>query len=303
MKVLVIGGNGFIGSHLVTALRMRGDEVAVLDRFPPRSDIDWHEVRYYLGDFYDRAILDKVLPGIDQVYHLASSTVPGSADADPVADIQGNLLGTHELLAAMRSHGARRLCYFSSGGTVYGNPDRVPVAESHPLRPISSYGIVKVAVEQYLTMFQRQGWLDPVIIRPSNPYGPRQSTSGIQGAIASFLGKAKDGGIVNIWGDGTVIRDYIYVDDLVELAIKAARQNINCTVNAGSGEGHSLNDICALIRAVTKLELPVEFQPGRAFDVKQIVLDVSAARRLFEWCPRTALADGIACTWNSLHSN
>jgi UDP-glucose 4-epimerase len=303
MNVLVIGGNGFIGSRLVQGLRARGDRVRVLDRFPSRADVDWSGIDYHVGDFHDEAVLEQVLPGIDQVYHLASCTVPSTADADPVADIQGNLIGTHRLLAAMRGRGVRRLCYFSSGGTVYGNPDHVPVPESHPLRPISSYGIVKVAVEHYLDAYARQGWLDPVIVRPSNPYGPGQPTGGIQGAVAVFLGKALAGEGAQIWGDGEAIRDYIYIDDLVELTIRASNSGRNGTFNAGSGVGTSLNELCACIRDATGRELPVEYRPGRAFDVRAVVLDVNLAHELLAWVPQVDIRSGIRKTWQALSAN
>jgi UDP-glucose 4-epimerase len=137
MSALVIGGNGFIGSRLVAALRTRGEETAVLDRFPARTDMDWAGVRYFQGDFHDADVLEQALQDVDSVYHLASCTVPSTADADPIADIEGNLIGTHRLLEAMRVRGVRRLCYFSSGERC-SNPDTLPVPETHALRPISS---------------------------------------------------------------------------------------------------------------------------------------------------------------------
>jgi len=300
MKVLVIGGNGFIGSRLVRSLRDRGDQVLVLDRYPARGDVDWTGVEYHTGDFHDDRLLQELLPGTDTVYHLASCTVPSTADSDPVGDIQGNLLGTHALLTAMRESGVRRLCYFSSGGTVYGNPDMVPVPEGHPLRPISSYGIVKVAIEQYLGMFERQGWLDPVIIRPSNPYGPGQALGGIQGAVGVFLGKVLAGEPVQIWGNGEIVRDYVYIDDMIELAILAADSSHNAAFNAGSGTGSSLNTLCDAIRRVTGREVTVDYLAGRPFDVRAVVLDVTHARQQLGWLPRTDLEAGVRLTLQAL---
>ncbi|WP_171885055.1 NAD-dependent epimerase/dehydratase family protein [Serratia marcescens] len=300
MSALVIGGNGFIGSRLVAALRTRGEETAVLDRFPARTDMDWAGVRYFQGDFHDADVLGQALQDVDSVYHLASCTVPSTADADPIADIEGNLIGTHRLLEAMRVRGVRRLCYFSSGGTVYGNPDTLPVPETHALRPISSYGIVKVAIEHYLTMFQRQGWLDPVIIRPSNPYGPGQSTRGIQGAVAVFLGRALAGLPVEIWGDGETVRDYVFIDDLIDLALLATESGRTGVFNAASGNGISLNELCAAIRVASGRALPVQYKPGRTFDVRSIVLDVQRAKQLLGWTPKIALAEGLILAWRSM---
>lgn len=302
MRALVIGGNGFLGSSLVDRLGRHVDQVRVLDRHAPRKDFDWAEIEYLIGSLDDAALLDQAMAGADIVFHLASSTVPSTANADPAHDVRSNLLGALDLIAAMQRGGVRRIVFFSSGGTVYGDPQRLPVDENHPLNPISSYGVVKVAIEGYLRMYQHLGIIDPLILRPSNPYGPRQSVSGIQGAVASFLGKAHDGGTVSIWGDGSVVRDYIYIDDLVALAIEAAFSDFNGVINAGSGEGCSLNELCGLIRSVTGRELPVEYLPGRAFDVKQIVLDMSAARARFHWRPRIPLADGLSRTWDALKS-
>lgn len=300
MKVLVVGGNGFIGAHLVNALQLRGDEVSVLDRLPPRSGTKRVGVLYVQGDFHDTAVLGQLLPGVDQVFHLASCTVPSTAEADPVLDVQGNLLGTHALLAAMRDHHVRRLCYFSSGGTVYGNPDQVPVPETHPLRPISSYGIVKTSIEHYLSMFQRQGWLQPVIVRPSNPYGPGQAMGGIQGAVAVFLGKALLQQPVRIWGDGEIVRDYIYIDDLARLALAATDSPHTGAFNAGSGVGTSLNELCRIIRRVTGTPLKVDYEPSRTFDVKEIVLDVGRASRELGWSPQVTTEAGVALMWSSI---
>ena len=302
MRALVIGGNGFLGSSLVDGLRGRVAHVCVLDRHAARPDFDWTGIEDLLGPFDDDDLLRRALVGVDIVFHLASTTVPGTSNADPAADVSSNLVGTLRLLSAMRAQGLRRIVFFSSGGTVYGDPSRLPVDEAHALNPISSYGVVKVAIENYLRLYQQLGELDPMIIRPSNPYGPRQAISGVQGAVASFLGKARDHGTVSIWGDGEIVRDYLYVDDLMSLAIEAGLSQVNGVVNAGSGEGCSLNRLCALIRQRTGAALPVEYLPGRSFDVKNIVLDIGAARALFGWVPRVSLADGIGRTWAALES-
>lgn len=302
MSVLVIGGNGFLGSSLVEGLRAAGKAARVLDVTSARADVDWSGVDYRIGGVDDAQALADALAGVDCVYHLASTTVPGSSNRDPAYDVSSNLLGSLRLIRAMSEAGVRRIVFFSSGGTVYGNPERLPVDERHPLRPISSYGVVKVAIENYLLMYQRLGVLDPLILRPSNPYGPRQSTSGMQGAIGAFLGKAKAGEGVSIWGDGGIVRDYIYVDDLVDLAVRAGASDACGVYNAGSGSGQSLNELCALVRELTGRPLPVEYLPGRDFDVSEIVLDIRAAVGRFGWAPRVSLRDGIGRTWRALQA-
>ncbi|MFY2763407.1 NAD-dependent epimerase/dehydratase family protein [Arenimonas sp. MALMAid1274] len=300
MRALVIGGNGFIGSSLVERLRQTGCAVRVLDMGTPRPGMDWTGVEFLAGSLLDPVRLAESLEGVDRVFHLASTTVPSTSNLDPVADVQGNLVGTLGLIEAMRMAGVRRIVYFSSGGTVYGNPDAVPVPESHPLRPISSYGVVKVAVEAYLSMFAQLGQLDPLILRPSNPYGPRQASSGVQGAIGTFLRLARNGQPISIWGDGEVVRDYLFIDDLVDLAVNAGLGGETGIFNVGNGQGHSLNQLCHVIAQVTGRELDVRYLPGRDFDVRRVVLDNRLARDRFGWSPVTRLEDGIEATWRAL---
>jgi UDP-glucose 4-epimerase len=301
MRALVIGGNGFIGSGLVDRLRAMSDQIRVLDQSAPRSDVDWRGVDYVVGDLMESRLLPSLLDGVDVVFHLASSTVPSTSNLDPIADVQSNLVGALNLCAAMIAGGQRRLVYFSSGGTVYGDPQQLPVPETHPLHPISSYGVVKVAIENYLLMYEQLGKLDPLILRPSNPYGPRQSSAGVQGVIAAFLGKARLDEGVHIWGDGEVIRDYLHIDDLVTFAATAGTGKRTGVVNVGSGQGHSLNQIVNLVRAVTGAALLVTYAPKRDYDVAEVVLDISRATAEFGWRPSISLSDGIQATWTAIN--
>lgn len=297
MRTLLIGGNGFIGSHLVDGLRDAGHDVCVLDPRAPREDVDWSGVTYRRASHADESVLAEALDACDVVLHLASTTVPFTSNANPVYDVSTNLVDTLRLLAAMRSRGMRRILFLSSGGTVYGNPDSLPVGESHPLRPISSYGVVKGAIEQYLLMYQRLGELDPLILRPSNPYGPRQATSGRQGFIAKVLTCLHDGAPLQIWGDGSTVRDYLYIDDLVALVVQAVT-GAQCGVyNVGSGVGHSLNEVRVAAEQVVGKSMIVEHFPAQGFDVREIVLDITAANEHFGWRPAVSLEEGLARTW------
>ena len=300
MLALVTGGNGFIGSGLVDRLRSAGHRVRVLDQSAPRADVDWCDVDYIMGDLANVPKIPALLDGVDLVFHLASSTVPSTSNLDPVADVQSNLIGALNLCRAMIDAGKRRLVFFSSGGTVYGDPQRLPVPEDHSLRPISSYGVVKVAIENYLLMYEKLGALDPLILRPSNPYGPRQSGAGVQGVIAAFLGRAARGESAHIWGDGEIIRDYLHIDDLITFAVSAGLGKKSGVVNVGSGHGHTLNQIIELVRAATGAALPVEYAPGRSYDVAEIVLDISLAKTRFDWHPTIPLSEGICSTWKAI---
>jgi UDP-glucose 4-epimerase len=303
MRALIVGGNGFIGSHLAEGLRAGGHRVRVLDPGAARTDTDWSGIDYRQGAYTDAARLDAALDDVDTVFHLASTTVPATSNLDPAADVTGNLIGALALFAAIEAKGIRRVVFFSSGGTVYGNPESLPVREDHPLRPISSYGIVKVAIEQYLAMFRHLGRLDPLILRPSNPYGPRQSAAGGQGFIAAALARMREDAPLQIWGDGSIVRDYIHIDDLIDLTIRAAVSDACGVFNAGSGIGHSLNAIRAAIERSAGRTMRVEHLPGRGFDVREIVLDMTAACARFDWRPTIGFDDGIAGTWRRLLSD
>lgn len=296
-RILILGGNGFIGSHLVEALRRNGHAIRVLDPFPARQDLDWSGVDYRIGSAGDADLVRAALDSVDLVYHLASTTVPSTSNLDPIADVQGNLVATLVLLRAMIERGVRRIVFFSSGGTVYGTPSTLPVREDHELLPTSSYGVVKGAIERYLLMYQVAGSLSPVILRAGNPYGPRQSARGVQGVIASFLHRVLHDQPLEVWGDGKIVRDYIYISDLVNLAALAGEQPFAGVINAGGGVGYSILDIIDVVRDVTGRQIAVNHLPGRAYDVRELVLDIRRASEALGWHPRVSLAEGIAATW------
>jgi len=303
VKALVTGGSGFIGSHLVDILLASGDEVVVLDRIPERYRQPMTEVDYRFGQFSDPFILAESLVDVDIVYHLASTTVPSTSNLDPAGDVQDNLVGTLRLLDQMMKSRVRRIVFLSSGGTVYGMPAKIPIPEDHMLRPLCSYGVVKVAIEDYLHMYQKLYGLSPVILRPSNPFGPRQGHLGVQGLIATLLYKALKGNPFVIWGDGSVVRDYLYIDDLVRLIRLAGCSDAEGTFNAGSGFGYSVNEVIAVIGEVMDVTPAVKYEAGRSFDIREVILDISKARVAFGWTPETSLRDGIRKQWLWMKAN
>lgn len=297
MKVLVLGGNGFIGSHLVDALLAAGHKVRVLDRGSELYRLPLAGVDYRLGDFSDTPALAEALEGVAIVYHLVSTTVPSTSNLDPVFDIQGNLINTVRLLQLMVQKGISRIVYLSSGGTVYGNPEVSPIPETHPLRPICSYGVIKVAIENYLFMYQSLHGLKPVVLRASNPYGERQGHFGVQGVIGTFLQKIKTGEQIEIWGDGSIVRDFIYVADLARLCVEAGKSDYCGVLNAGSGIGHSIQDVLNVSACAVERVIEPVYKPGRTYDVPSVVLDVSKAKNKLGWEPATDLLQGIHNAW------
>jgi UDP-glucose 4-epimerase len=297
MTVLVVGGCGFIGSHIVDQLLMQGMAVRVLSRRPEAFRRPCPGVDYIMGSLADDEALAHALNGVDAVIHAASSMVPKTSNENPLDDITDNLIGSVRLLQKMKEEGVSKLVFLSSGGTVYGIPHHVPITESHPTQPISSYGIVKVAIENYLHLYSCLHGIHACVLRPSNPYGPRQGHTGVQGVIGTYLAKIARSEPIEIWGDGTVIRDFIYVEDLAELCLLAIQSSVHGVFNAGSGFGVSIAEIICLIENVVERRVDLRRMPARNFDTPINVLDISKARESFHWEPRTELKAGISKTW------
>ena len=303
MRVLVLGGNGFIGSHLVDALVARGDEIDVVGRAPNLYNIfltQSQKVQYHQGNFSNIQFLTPLLERADVIFHLISTTIPATSNQNPVVDIQDNLVATVQILEVLRHLPSKRLIYISSGGTVYGTPQHIPVEESHPLDPKNSYGIVKVAIEKYLHMYADLYNVSSVVLRLANPYGPRQMKIGVQGFIATVLMSELQSKPITIWGDGKVIRDYIYIDDVVRLLQRVAERTEIGTFNVGSGEGYSLLDILETANQITQKSLQVNYLPSRNFDIPEIVLDIHHVSKTFDWKPEISLTQGMSKHWRWL---
>lgn len=301
MRSLVLGGSGFIGSHLVERLLEGGHEARVYDRGSNPFRETSPEVEYVEGEFGDRALVREAVEGVDTVFHFISTTLPKTSNDDPVYDVRTNLVDTVRLLECCVEAGARKVVFSSSGGTVYGPPRSAPITEEHPTDPITSYGIVKLAIEKYLNLFHLQHGLDYAALRISNPYGPGQNPSGQQGAVTVFLNRIRTGEPITVWGDGSVVRDYLYISDLARaLALAAEAQTESKVFNIGSGRGVSVNELLEVMAAVVGESLDVEYLPARSLDVPLSVLDVSRAREELGWSAGTDLAEGVARTWEWL---
>lgn len=302
MKYLVLGGGGFIGLHLAQALHKLGHNVRVFDRNLVNADILPKQIESVKGDFSDTFALAEALAGVDVVYHLISTTVPSTSNIDMANDIQSNLIATTKLLRTMVDVGVRKIVFLSSGGTVYGNPSSNPIPETHPLQPICSYGIVKVAIEKYLFLFNKLHNIEYNILRVSNPYGAYQQHLGVQGVIPTFLSKALTNTPITVWGDGAAERDYIYISDLIDACIRLSENMYNDVFNIGSGTSVSINDVIEVIESITNQKLEVIHQPQRGFDVRSISLDITYAEKRFGWKPKCSLSEGVLESWKWLSS-
>jgi len=297
-RCLVLGGRGFIGSHLVDALLNRGYVVRCFDRphVAPLGESHLANPRFelYVGDFVSEADVANAVEGCDRCFHLVSTTLPKTSNADPLFDVESNVMGTIKLLNHATSTGVKKIVFLSSGGTVYGPPIKLPIEEDHPTNPICSYGITKLAIEKYLGLYHQLHGLDYTVLRLSNPFGERQRTEASQGAVAVFLGKVLRGETIELWGDGSVVRDYFHVSDAITamLAVTEYRGSKK-TFNIGSGRGASLNEVLAIIEQVTGRKALRHHMPARAFDVPASILSVDRAKRELGWIPQVSMRDGI----------
>lgn len=302
MRALVIGGNGFIGSHLVDRLVENHWDVTVLDLQERRYDTLSRQVHLIKGDMTQLYLVREALAGEDVVFLLAWATIHEIANADPTADIQANLIPTIQVLEACCQANVKRVVFVSSGGTVYGPAPQLPIAETHPQNPITAYGITKLAVEKYLHMFSHLYGLDYVILRPSVPYGPRQNPLGRQGAVAVFLYRVAHEIPITIWGDGSTTRDYFYISDLAFALEAGATRTLGKQriFNIGGSEEISLNRLVEIVELTVGKRAILEYRPTRAFDAQRVVLDTRLATLELGWQPKVTMLQGVAETWQWL---
>ncbi len=297
-RCLVLGGRGFIGSHLVDALLERGYVVRCFDRprVQPLGDLHLENERFelYEGDFVSEADVAGALQGCHACFHLVCTTLPKSSNADPIFDVESNVLGSVRLLNQALKSGLKKIIFLSSGGTVYGVSEQIPILETHPTDPVCSYGITKLSIEKYLHLFHVLYGLDYTVLRLANPFGEGQRVQASQGAVAVFLGKILRGEPIEIWGDGSVVRDYIYIHDAVDAMLAALERTTSERVfNIGSGRGHSLNELIDLMEAVTGRTADRRYLAGRQFDVAANVLSIGRAKQLLDWSPKVGLDSGL----------
>lgn len=305
-RILVMGGFGFIGSRLCRALLQRGYRVRIFDKLYGShnliADIE-PDVEIIESDIERPEDVLGALDGVDVVVHLIHSTVPGSSMLDPAYDVQSNVVSSARWLSSLEDKGLSRIIYISSGGTVYGNPIINPITEDHPTEPVSSYGITKLAIEKYVAMYANLIGIQYRIGRPSNVYGEGQRLNIGQGVIGVFLYRALEGKPIEIWGDGTNKRDYIYVQDLVEGILKLIRHEGQGRVfNISTAAGYSLNEIVAIIRDETKLPVEVVYKQARGYDVPVNILDNTRIKTELGWQPETNLREGIRIVYQWVRS-
>ena len=294
-RVMVTGGAGFIGSHLVNGLLEEGHAVSVLDDLSSGQlrNLD-HRATFYhcpLNDPRLRQIIQREGPEI--IFHLAAQSSVRQSTLDPVADADSNVLGTIRLISDAASEGVEKIVFSSTGGAIYGNPETIPCDEDTPPKPLTPYAMSKYVSELYLDLFMQTYGLDYTILRYANVYGPGQDPNGEAGVIAIFAGLMLRGRTPSIYGDGLQERDFVYVSDVVEANLAAMYRGHGRIYNIGSGEPITINRIHALLQECTGFDRDPEYRPRRAGEVLRIALDSSRAARELRWEPRVSLEDGL----------
>jgi UDP-glucose 4-epimerase len=299
-RALVIGW-GFVGAAIGRRLASAGADVVSLTRSETAATASARAagIRILVADAADLTVLADALSRVDHVVVAAGGLLPPSAAAEPLADATATLSPLIRTLEEMRRHVGLTVTYISSGGTVYGNPVRSPVRETDETRPVSPYGASHLAAEAYAGMYRRTYGIPVRIVRCANVYGPGQPSDRNQGVVAVFLERISSGAPIMVLGDGSMRRDYVFVDDVSRAIAQLVLHRIDVdVVNLGSGRGDSVTDVIECVSRVVGRPAVLEFQPARPYDVEAIVLDISKLQSLIPYVP-TSLEDGLQKTWDS----
>ena len=306
MKIALIGGAGFIGTNLAIHLS-KTDEVTVIDRdekfFTTLKSLNL-PIHYKAASFDINSDFDSQVEGQDIVYHLASTVIPGNSNYDIGAELDANVIVTCHLLDACVRQGIRKVVFISSGGAIYGKKGTCPIQEDMVTYPISSYGVQKLAIEKLLYLYRYQKDLDYRIIRLANPYGPYQRPNGKLGVVTTFVYKALTSGRLEVYGDGSVVRDFIYIEDAIRGILKIVNGENDIRIfNLGSGKGTSVNQVIEAIRTTIRSDLAVEYIAGRTTDVPVNYLDISRYEGIYGKLDPLSLEDGIKKTAEFMKQN
>lgn len=302
MKILLLGAAGFIGTNLTIELAKKTeDEITLVDRskafFKPIVSMDLKNVHILEADLTVDMDFDSILKDQEVVYHLVSTTVPTTSNQHISQELVSNVIFSANLFEACIRCGVKKVAFVSSGGTVYGKEVDCPLKEKTATNPISSYGVQKITIEKLLYLYRYMYGLDYRIIRLANPYGPYQRPNGVLGAVTTFTYKALKGDEITVYGDGSVVRDFIYIDDAIRAIMKIVNgENKHRTFNLGCGYGTSIKQVLETIEKALGIKLNVSYLEGRKVDVPVNYLDISRYEKYYGALNPISLEDGIRKT-------
>lgn len=302
MRIAILGANGFLGQRLMRSLSLAGHQVTAVSRGPESVGLP-EGARYIQATIDDSVALEPILRQADFAIHLAWDTTPGTSQAQPVLEVSTNLMASARLIEIMQREPQCRLVFVSTGGAIYADSDEL-LEESSPVAPRSYYGAAKYAVEQMLRAYHAQTGHTVLVVRPPNVYGPGQVPKRQFGIVPTLMRCAQENKEFEIWGDGSTIRDYLYVHDFesfIEALLSYAwpESSFEC-FNAGSGGSVSINQLCAAVERVTGRSMQRCFRPARSVDARAVMLSSAKAREVLHWKACTSLEDGLRETWSWL---
>lgn len=309
MNILLFGAAGFIGSNLALYLAKTTDnKITLLDRkrelFSIPEIVNNKSITIYESIFDENTEFDQVLQGQDIVYHLVSTTVPGTSNLQIPQELSANVVATAKMLEACVRCGVKKVIFLSSGGTVYGREMQCPLHENTPTYPINSYGVQKITIEKLLYLYNYLYGLDYRVVRLANPYGPYQNPNGILGAATMFTYKALKKEEIIVYGDGSVVRDYIYIDDVIRAMANIVEKDSKYKIfNLGSGYGTSIQQLINVIGSTLGVDLKIKYLPERNVDVPVNYLDISRYENTFGKLNPISLEEGIRKTASFLSDN
>ena len=302
MRIVLLGGAGFIGTNLVLELAKDPmNEITVVDKdalfFKTLEEMHLPMLKFVESDFSADSDYEQLVAGQDIVYHLVSTTVPTTSNRKIADEIKENVVFSANLFEACVHQRVKKVVFLSSGGTVYGREVTCPLSEETPTNPITSYGLQKITIEKLLYLYNYMYGLDYRIIRLANPYGPYQRPNGILGAVTTFTYKAMKGEKIQVYGDGSVIRDFIYIDDAIRAILNIVNGNSEYhTFNIGSGRGTSIKMVLNTISAILNVKMDVEYSGARAVDVPVNYLNISRYEKWYGVLDPMSLEEGIRKT-------
>ncbi len=302
MNILILGATGFIGTNLTIQLaKDKNNKITLVDRnrlyFKNIEHFNFENVKIVEDKFSENMNFDEILKNQEIVYHLVSTVVPSTSNQHISQDIQSNVLFSSKLFEACVKNDIKKVIFISSGGTVYGKEANCPLCEDTHTNPISSYGLQKVMIEQLLYLYNYMYGLDYRIIRLANPYGPYQRPNGVLGAVTTFIYKALKGEEIIVYGDGSIVRDFIYIDDAIKAILTIANNDNKYRIfNVGSGCGTSIKQLIKEIEKTLSLEINVIYKEGRDVDVPINYLDISRYEKYYGKLNLVNLHNGILKT-------
>jgi len=299
MKVLVTGGAGFIGSHIVDKLIEKGFEVFIIDNLSTgkRENIN-EKAKFVCGDINDERLLNNLFKenNFSYIFHLAAQISVSNSVREPVKDAQVNIIGSLKLIKKSIESGVKKIIFSSTGGAIYGEAETFPTTEEVFPKPVSPYAIAKFSVENYLRFAKREFGLNYTILRYSNVYGPRQDPCGEAGVVAIFSSRMLQNKNTIIFGDGKYIRDYVFVSDVAQANIKAMENGDGRIFNISTAKGTSVIELFQILKELTGYRKAPFYKPEREGDVRKSVLSYEKAKRELKWEPKINIDEGLKST-------